>query len=122
MAESQSTSKKAAPAASAPAVTKVAPAAKEQQPYVETNVLAIVSLIAGIAGLTIFPFIGSVTALITGHIGRNELRAKGQNGEGLATAGLITGYIGLGFILLFVLLFFGIIIAAIVAGGPMYRY
>jgi len=63
-----------------------------------TNTMALVSLIAGIAGLTIFPFIGSIVAVITGNIGRKEIVASagGQTGDGLALAGLIMGWIGVG--------------------------
>ena len=60
--------------------------------------MALVSLIAGIAGLTVFPFLGSIVAVITGNIGRREIAASAgaQTGDGLAMAGLITGWIGVG--------------------------
>jgi hypothetical protein len=59
--------------------------------------MAIVSLVAGIAGLFIFPFIGSIIAVITGHMAKKEISAsQGRlTGDGLATGGLVTGYIGL---------------------------
>jgi hypothetical protein len=58
--------------------------------------MAIVSLISGILGLTLIPFLGSIVAIITGYMARNEIRASGRmvGGEGLATAGLILGWIG----------------------------
>jgi len=63
-----------------------------------TNTMALVSLIAGIVGLTIFPFVGSIVAVITGNIGRKEIAASAgaQSGDGLALAGLIMGWIGVG--------------------------
>lgn len=63
-----------------------------------TNTMALVSLIAGIVGLTILPFVGSIVAVITGNIGRKEIAASAgaQTGDGMALAGLIMGWIGVG--------------------------
>jgi hypothetical protein len=57
---------------------------------------AIVSLIAGILGLTLLPTLGSIVALITGYMAKKEIRASGGSvgGEGLATGGIILGWIG----------------------------
>ncbi len=59
-----------------------------------TNSLAIVSLIAGIAQFMFCPIVGAIAAIITGHIGRRQIRTTGEQGGGLATAGLVLGYIG----------------------------
>ncbi len=70
-----------------------------QPPYSPPNSsMAIVSLIAGICGLTIFPFIGSIVAVITGAMAKKEiLNSRGAlSGEGLAKAGIILGWIGIG--------------------------
>jgi hypothetical protein len=88
----------------------------------KTNVLAIVSLVAGIAGLTVIPFLSSIVAVVTGHMARKEVRRSGEQGDGLALAGLITGYIGIGFGLLVAILliaFFGVVIAS---GINQYNY
>ena len=82
-------------------------------PVRQSSTLALVSLIAGILGWTLAPFIGSLVAVITGHMARKELRLNpAMEGGGLATAGLILGWIGLVFwilgILLFVLFFGGL--------------
>jgi hypothetical protein len=63
-----------------------------------SSTMAVVSLIAGILGLSMVPFLGSIVALITGYMARNEIRASGGalGGEGLATAGLVLGWIGVG--------------------------
>lgn len=63
----------------------------------QTSTLAIVSLIAGIASWVIIPFIGAVVAIITGHMAKNEIRQSvGRlTGDGLATAGLVLGYLQL---------------------------
>jgi hypothetical protein len=60
-----------------------------------TNSLAIVSLVAGCAQFVFCPIIGAITAIITGHIARAQIRRKGEQGNGLAVAGLILGYIGI---------------------------
>lgn len=62
-----------------------------------TSVLAICSLVFGIGGFVFLPFLGSIAAVICGHMARNELRRRqGQlRGDGLAMAGLILGYIGI---------------------------
>lgn len=62
-----------------------------------TNSLAIVSLIAGIAGLTVVMFVGSIVAVITGHMALNKLKTSGEQGRGLALGGVITGWIGIAF-------------------------
>ncbi|HMK08194.1 MAG TPA: DUF4190 domain-containing protein, partial [Anaerolineales bacterium] len=64
----------------------------------KTNTMALVSLIAGILGLTLFPFLGSIAAVITGNIGRKEIAtsAGAQTGDGMALAGVVMGWIGIG--------------------------
>jgi len=75
----------------------------EQQPggpvvTLPNSNLALVSLITGILGLTLFPIIGSIIAIITGMMGRNEIResAGSLGGDGMALAGLIMGFVGIG--------------------------
>ena len=60
-----------------------------------TNSLATVSLVAGIASFVIVPLIGALVAVITGHRARAQIRQTGESGFGLATAGLVLGYIHL---------------------------
>ena len=45
--------------------------------------------------------IGSILAVIFGHIARKQIRERGEQGSGLATAGLIIGYIGIGIVALY---------------------
>lgn len=78
----------------------------------ETNTLAIVSLIFGVLGWSFLPLVGSLVAIITGHIARGEIRraAVRPDGDGLAVAGLVLGYVAIASALMFVmvaLLFFG---------------
>lgn len=63
---------------------------------------ATLSLIAGILGITLFPVVGSIVAVVAGYAARREIHASegALGGEGLATAGIILGWIGLGMIVL----------------------
>ena len=103
-AENTPTAPKAAPKAApaAPAAPTYVPA-----PVVPTNVLAIVSLVTGILGLTFAPFISSIAAIITGHISLHQIKATHEQGRGMALAGLILGYVmlTLAFIGLAILIF-----------------
>jgi hypothetical protein len=60
-----------------------------------TSSMAIVSLVSGIVSWIMLPLIGSIVAIITGHMAKNEIkRSHGAlTGEGLATAGLVLGYL-----------------------------
>ena len=60
--------------------------------------MTIISLIAGILVLPFFPLLGSIVALITGYSAKKEIResAGGLGGDGMATAGLVMGWIGIG--------------------------
>src|SRR5438552_426604 len=61
-----------------------------------TNSMAVVSLVAGIAGYVLpHPFIAGVVAILTGHMARRQIRETGEGGDGLALAGLILGYVHL---------------------------
>ena len=64
------------------------------QPVTQTSTLAVVSLVTGIACWIILPLVGSVIAVVTGHMAKKEIRASmGRlTGDGLATAGLLLGY------------------------------
>jgi hypothetical protein len=67
-------------------------------PYVtpqRTNGLAIASMVLGILWLY---WVGSILALVFGYIARNQIRERGEAGGGMATAGIVLGWIGVGFI------------------------
>ena len=63
-----------------------------------TSTLAIVSLVSAILGFTFVPVIGTIVALITGYMARNETRSipPKASGDGLATAGIIMGWVQVG--------------------------
>lgn len=93
-----------------------------QQPYgrqdgprapLATSGLAVASLVLGILWLG---WIGSILAVIFGHVALRSIRRGGQRGHGLAVAGLVLGYIGVATLALVVIL--GVIGAA---GAPSPR-
>ncbi len=54
-------------------------------PAAQTNTMAILSLV--------FAFVFAPLGIAFGHIARKQIRARGEGGSGLATAGLIMSYI-----------------------------
>ncbi|MEW6649108.1 MAG: DUF4190 domain-containing protein [Chloroflexota bacterium] len=81
------------------------------KPTYKTNPMAIASLVLSTGGFSFLPLIGSIAGIVTGAIARREIAAKPDvyDGEGLAKAGIILGWIGVALpflILLLGLLFF----------------
>jgi hypothetical protein len=67
-----------------------------------TNGMAIASMVLGI--LWVY-WLGSILALIFGYIARKQIRERGEGGDGMAIAGLVLGWIGVGtLVLMFVLI------------------
>lgn len=56
--------------------------------------MALASLILGILGWTVMPGIGSIAAIVTGHLAKGEIKNSmgALGGDGMATAGLALGY------------------------------
>ena len=80
------------------------------QPAMPTNSLARASLILGVAeffsmGLTAIP------AVICGHLAKSEMRQTGQRGDGMATAGLVLGYMAI--------IFWGIVVVLAILGAAI---
>jgi hypothetical protein len=80
----------------------------------QTSTTAIISLVSGILGWTLLPLLGSIIAIVTGHMARAEIRRNPETmeGDGLAVTGLVLGWalvvISLLTILLLVMFFGGI--------------
>jgi hypothetical protein len=74
-----------------------------------TNSLAVASLICAVFQ----PFFGLTTipAIVLGYAARGQIRRSGEGGDGLATAGLVLGWIGAAVVLLVL-----IVVAAATAG------
>jgi hypothetical protein len=104
----------------APAYGQTAPAYGQQpvtaygQPTgTKTNTLAIISLVASLVGIA--TGIGFIAGIICGHISLSQIKKTGEEGRGMAIAGLVIGYIGvvlfvLGMVLLFA--FLGVLAAS----------
>jgi len=78
-----------------------------QPPPSGTNSMAIASMVLGVAefftaGLTAVP------AVICGHIARRQMKQTAQRGDGLATSGLVLGYMAI--------IFWSVLIAASLVG------
>jgi uncharacterized membrane protein len=78
-----------------------------QPPPAGTNSMAVASMVLGVAefftvGLTAIP------AVVCGHIARRQMRQTSQRGEGLATGGLVLGYMAI--------IFWAVLIAASLVG------
>jgi len=63
-----------------------------------TSTLATISLIAGILGFMGLPVIASIVAIWTGYEARKETRSipPKASGDGMATAGIVMGWIQIG--------------------------
>lgn len=66
-------------------------------PSSSTNTMAVVSLVSGIASWLGIPLLGAIAAIITGHMARSQIRQSHgmEEGDGLAVAGLVLGYLNL---------------------------
>ncbi len=86
------------------------PVPAHQPPPSDTNSMAIASLVLGVAefftaGLTAIP------AVICGHIARRQMKLTSQRGDGLATGGLVLGYMAI--------IFWTVLIAATLVGAAI---
>jgi hypothetical protein len=70
-----------------------------------TNGLAIAAMVLGIVWVY---WVGSILALIFGYIARRQIKQRSQNGDGMAIAGIVLGWVGIASLIV-------IIIVAIVA-------
>jgi hypothetical protein len=58
---------------------------------------AVASLVSAIAGFSVLPFIGCILAVVFGNMAMSKLRDDpSKGGEGLARAGIVVGWIGIG--------------------------
>jgi hypothetical protein len=79
------------PAAQAAAVPPVVKTATVVTPVTKTNGLAIASLACGIAQFAFGPM-ATIPAIVLGHVARHQIRRTGEQGAGLALAGLVLGW------------------------------
>ena len=87
-----------------PGQNQIQATTQPQQRQLQQSGLAIASLVCGV--LSVFFVITCLPAVITGHMALSELKKYpekyDQSNRGMAIAGLIMGYIILGFTLLFI--------------------
>jgi uncharacterized membrane protein len=65
-----------------------------------TNGMAIASMVLGILWLY---WIGSILAIIFAFVALNQIKLRNQQGRGMAIAGLILGFIGVGILIIAVI-------------------
>lgn len=103
----------AEPTAAAPNPAVAAGSPHAQQPYgtaPATNVLAIVSLVLSVIGI-------SIAGAITGHIAIRQIRERGEGGYGIALAGTIVGWVGCA---LWIVSWLFVIVWVLVLGGTLW--
>ncbi|MEU4383892.1 DUF4190 domain-containing protein [Promicromonospora sp. NPDC023805] len=116
------------PAASAPYEQPAAPAAYGQPaapaapqhgyaPSPPKNDLAVWSLISGILSYVMCPILLGVAAVITGTMGRRAADEGLADNRGMATAGLILGWVNIALSVLGIVLFFILLGAGLLAGA-----
>jgi hypothetical protein len=83
--------------------TVAAPGANAVTPVARTNGLAIASLACGLAQFMVGP-VATIPAIVLGHVARRQIMRTGEQGAGLALAGLVLGWVAviLGIVLIVV--------------------
>ena len=93
-----------------PPITQAAPA--WQPPVPRQNQLSIVAFVLA--------FVAPLGGVIAGHIALSQIKRTGDDGRGLALAGVIVGYVILGFIVAYIL--FIIVLFATLGAGAWGEY
>jgi hypothetical protein len=75
----------------APATVTTAAKTTVVTPVAKTNGLAIASLACGVAQFAFGP-LATIPAIVCGHMARSQIKRTGEQGAGLALAGLILGW------------------------------
>ncbi|MDN4482900.1 DUF4190 domain-containing protein [Demequina lignilytica] len=83
----------------------------------EKNWMGIVSLVASIAAFFVAPFVGSVAAVVFGHLGLGAVRRGEARNRGLALWGTILGYVGIGITVIVVIAYIALFAFAVQEGG-----
>jgi hypothetical protein len=66
-----------------------------------TNGMSIASLVLGIVWIW---GLGSVLALVFGYVGLRQIKERNETGRGMAIAGVVLGWVGIGGLILFIIL------------------
>jgi hypothetical protein len=91
-------------------------------PTSQTSTMALISLIAGIVSWFLLPIIAGIVAIITGHMAKKEIRASGGalTGDGLATGGLILGYVNVGVFALCICAAIALLATGVISSSNLY--
>ncbi|MGP7996846.1 MAG: DUF1707 and DUF4190 domain-containing protein [Streptosporangiaceae bacterium] len=81
-------------------------------PPPRTNSMAVAALVCGLCEFLTFG-LTAIPAVVLGHVARGQIRRTGESGGGLATAGLILGWLA---IAVFVLAVAGVTVVAVRSG------
>jgi hypothetical protein len=89
------------------------PAAYDPALAGRTNTLAILALVFGLLGSSIVP-------IVLGFVALGQIRRTGEQGRGMAIAGVVLGFIGIGVLVILLIVYFGYMFAAF--GASSYYY
>lgn len=88
------------------------PSAPAGQPYAQTpmygypkNNLAVISLVLGIVGLVLCGFVAGIPAVIVGNNAKKAVARGEANNGGMATAGIVLGWISIAWGIITIILF-----------------
>lgn len=82
-----------------------------------TDGMAVASLVTSIAGFLVCVGLPGVVGALLGHSARRRIRQTGADGDGMALAGIIIGWIGFGLGIALVIFYVAIIAFAITVGS-----
>ncbi|GAA3393234.1 DUF4190 domain-containing protein [Cryptosporangium minutisporangium] len=80
------------------------------------NGLALASMITSICSFVMCGGLPGIVGAILGHKAKKQIRETGEDGEGMATAGIIIGWIGFGLSMALILFYAVIIIGGLAFG------
>ncbi|MEW2594670.1 DUF4190 domain-containing protein [Micromonospora aurantiaca] len=89
-------------------------------PASRTNTLAIVALVLSLVGFT--SCITAPIGAIMGHVARKQIRETGEQGEGMAKAAIIVGWILTALLVAFIIFYIVMIVIAIGASSTSSSY
>ena len=94
------------------------------QPAARTSTWAILSLIAGIGTWTFLPGIASILAIIFGYVAKKEIKNSNGTvaGSGMATWGLVLGWISVAFVLLAICIITILLITGTIGAGLLSEF
>lgn len=88
---------------------------------VQNNGMAVASMVLGLIGILFCGFT-SILAIIFGHVAQSQIKRTGEGGGGMATAGLILGYIVTGVWVLIWIFYLGLWAAIVGSGAATSTY